>query len=134
MSGIQFNRCAINMGKILKLLDDLERNVKSEISCKVHKNEILATTYICRAGVMDKIIENPSWMRNNLTIRIPTGLFSSNKIKINEAIESITDRILAISSNQNEINRIVENMLSKGKAFYQYEEMIEDDLRIEITK
>ena len=134
MSGIQFNRCATNMGKVLKMLEELEPKINNAYSCEEHKEELLGIAYICRVGILDKIENNPSWVKNNLTIRIPTGLFSLKKMNVNQAYEITIGKLLELSMFENGTNRMIESVLTKEEAFYEFERIIPEKTRIELRK
>lgn len=54
MSGIQFNKCAINMGKVLKMLEEIEPKINSSYDLVLQKEDLLVIAYICRVGKLDR--------------------------------------------------------------------------------
>lgn len=132
MSGIQFNKCAINMGKVLKMLDEVEPQINSSYDVVLHKEDLLAIAYICRVCIIDRIDQYPSWVYNNLRIRIPTGLISFKDRNMEEAIEMTIGRLINLSSLNMKFKEVIEDMLSRGEAFYQFEKIIPFQLKQEL--
>lgn len=134
MSSIEFNKCAVNMGKVLKMLENTETQIKSSYDLISQKEELLVIAYVCRVGIMDRIEQYPSWVNNNWTVRIPTGIFSHKTRKMEEAIEMTVGKLLQITSNNREINEIIESVLSRGNAFYEFENMLPFSFKQEVNK
>lgn len=134
MSSIEFNKCAINMGKVLKMLENTETQIKSSYDLISQKEELLVIAYVCRVGIMDRIEQYPSWVNNNWTVRIPTGIFSHKTRKMEEAIEMTVGKLLQLTSNNREINEIIESVLSRGNVFYEFENMLPFSFKQELNK
>ena len=117
------------MGKVLKMLEDLAPQIKNGYDTELHKEDLLTIAYICRVGILDRTDENPSWIRNNLTIRIPTGIISHKKRKMDEAIEMTIGKLLNLSSFDESINNIIESILLREDAFYQFEKILPFSLK-----
>ena len=118
MSGIQFNKCAISMGKVLKMLEDLAPQIKNGYDTELHKEDLLTIAYICRVGILDRTDGNPSWIRN-----------SHKKRKMDEAIEMTIGKLLNLSSFDESINNIIESILLREDAFYQFEKILPFSLK-----
>lgn len=134
MSSIEFNKCAVNMGKVLKMLENTETQIKSSYDLISQKEELLVIAYVCRVGIMDRIEQYPSWVNNNWTVRIPTGIFSHKTRKMEEAIEMTVGKLLQLTSNNREINEIIESVLSRGNVFYEFENMLPFSFKQELNK
>lgn len=129
MSGIQLNKCAISMGKVLKMIEQLEPKINSPYDCVENKEEFFVIGYVCRVGILDRVEKYPNWINSDITIRIPTGLFSSKKKNISEAMEITIGRLLEIASYNVDLKMVVEDLMRKGNSFYEFEQSIPENFR-----
>ncbi|OAD42380.1 hypothetical protein [Polaribacter atrinae] len=124
MSGIDFNKCSISMGKVLKMLEEVTPKIRTSYDLEENKEEILIIAYVCRVGIIDRIEKYPSWMKNDLPIRIPKGLFRYKKVNMTEAFEMTIGNLMKLTEKNKEIFDITENVLRRGKGFYQFETIL----------
>lgn len=124
MSGIDFNKCSISMGKILKMLEEIKPKIRTSFDLEENKEELLIIAYVCRVGIIDRTEKYPSWIRNNLPIRIPKSLFRYKKVNMTEAMKMTIGELLILAEKNEEIFDIIENVLKRGKGFYQFESIL----------
>lgn len=123
MGALDLNKVAIAMGKMLKVLPSLEAKGIDFFSIDSNKEAFFTLAYMARVGILDRIEEN-SYMRNgNLPISIPLGIFKSRKETIDSALDITVGKLLEITEGHNQVHSIVNNILERGEAFYEFEAM-----------
>ncbi len=128
MGALDLNKVAITMGKMLKILPLLEGKGTNFFSIDSNKEEYFSLAYMARIGILDRIEEN-SYMRNgNLPITIPLGIFKSRKETLNSAINITIGRLLELSEEHNKVHFIVNDILKRGRSFYEFESMLSPDI------
>jgi len=123
MKGIELNKCAISIAKVLKMVSDLEPKISNAYDLEENKEGILILAYISRVTILDRIENNP-WMTPELPITIATGLFSTRKETIASALSITVGKIIKLSEYDPRINDLVDDILEKGAAFYEIEKII----------
>lgn len=127
MKGIELNKCAISMAKVLKMVADLESKISNAYDLAENKEGILILAYISRATILDRIENNP-WMSPELPITIATGLFSSRKETIASALSLTVGKIKKLADYDYKMSDLVDDILQKGDAFYQLEKIIPENV------
>lgn len=122
MGAIDLNRVAVSMGKVLKMLEGLENQLKHQ-SIEENKETIFILAYACRVAILDRIEANP-WMKGSTPIKIPLGLIRCRKETIESGLQITVGKIEDIASSDYEIYNAVEDIFSKGPTFYQLQAMI----------
>ena len=121
---MDLSRVAVTMGKIIKLLDELEKEIYSVTDVEEHWDDLCLFAYICRLGIMDRIQANPYMLRNPACpIKIPTGLFGTRKETIESGVELTIGRILKIAGRSRNVEIEVESVLKKGRRFMEIDSM-----------
>lgn len=129
METMDLNRVAICMGKVIKLLSNLQHQIINGNDIYEHKEDFCCIAYMCRIGILDRI-ENNNYMRNpTLTIKIPTGIFSSRKETINSGLNLTINKLKEIVSKDIVTENYVEDILNRRGAFYQYENLLPDNFK-----
>lgn len=126
MSALDLAKVANTMGKVIKSLDKLQPALKGYISIENHKEELMATAYMCRIGIVDMIERNP-WMQNyNLPITIPLGFFKRKKTTMENALDMTLGRLKMCCKDNNSVYVIIMDILRKGKSFYKLQFIIQN--------
>lgn len=129
MGAIDLNRIAVCMGKVIKLLSELQPMISNGNDVYEHKEDFCCIAYMCRVGILDRI-ENNSYMRNPiLNIRIPTGIFSSRKETINSGLNLTVGKLKELVSKDIVTENYVEYILNRRGIFYQYEDILPDNFK-----
>lgn len=129
MGAIDLNRIAVCMGKVIKLLSELQPMISNGNDVYEHKEDFCCIAYMCRVGILDRI-ENNSYMRNpTLNIRIPTGIFSSRKETINSGLNLTVGKLKELVSKDIVTENYVEDILNRRGIFYQYEDILPDNFK-----
>lgn len=113
------NKTAVNMGKIIKMLDNLEKTINDGGDFLENKETFFVIAYVCRIGIIERI-ESSNWSKE-MQISIPTGLFSFKKVTIDSGLKLTVERLKCISQRHEYINKAVNSILSKQEAFYIFE-------------
>lgn len=129
MSAMDLNRIAVAMGKVLKLLSELESNLKNGDDIYERKEDCYLIAYICRKGILDRIENNTYMLNPLLPIRIPTGLFSFKKETMTSALSITVGKLKEIVSRDYLTKMYVEEILNKEKMFYEFERIVPDNLK-----
>ncbi len=129
MGAIDLNRIAVCMGKVIKLLSELQPMISNGNDVYEHKEDFCCIAYMCRVGILDRI-ENNSYMRNPTTpIRIPTGLFSSRKETIDSGLNLTIGRLKEIISKDVVTSNYVNDILNHQGVFYEFERGLPDNFK-----
>lgn len=132
MGALDLNRVAICMGKVIKLLSDMHSVVCDGDDVYAHKEDFCCIAYMCRIGILDRIEAN-SYMRNpNLTLRIPTGIFSYRKETMATALNLTIGKLKELANKDVVTSIYVEEILNKGIAFYAYENTLPENIKYHI--
>lgn len=124
MSTIDLAKVANAMGKVIKLLDELQPTLKGYFSIENHKEELMVIAYICRTGIIDLIEEN-KWMQNNdLPVTIPMGFFKSKKTTMENALDMTLGRLKMCCEDNNSVYIIIMDILRKGTSFYKLQSIM----------
>jgi hypothetical protein len=114
MSGVDLNKCAISMGKVIKLLAELDAKTTNGNDVYENKEEFLMLAYICRVGILDRI-ENNSYIGMEVPIKIPTGLFSSRKETIYSGVNLTVGKLNEIVRMDIVTQNLVDGILKKNR-------------------
>lgn len=129
MEAIDLNRIAICMGKVIKLLADLQPMISNGNDVYEHKEDFCIIAYMCRIGILDRI-ENNSYMQiPTIPIRIPTGIFASRKETISSALALTIGKLKEIVSIDIVTENYVEEILNRRGIFYEYERVLPDKIK-----
>lgn len=129
MGAIDLNRIAVCMGKVIKVLSELQPVISNGDDVYEHKEDFCCIAYMCRVGILDRI-ENNSYMRNStIPIRIPTGLFSSRKETIDSGLNLTIGRLKEIVSKDVVTSNYVDDILNHQGVFYEFERSLPDNFK-----
>lgn len=123
MGTLDLNKVAISMGKVFKLLSELELKIRTGDDVYEHKEDFCLIAYICRVGILDRIEQN-SWMRQEAPIKIPTGIFSFKKETISSGLMLTIGKLKEITSLDVVTGRYIEDILNHQGVFYKYEDSL----------
>ena len=108
---------AITMGKVIKTLEKVEKNISPQMPIAAFMEGLLGIAYVCRVKILD-VIERNSYMLNpNLPVVIPLGLFRSNKTNMQEAIELSIGKLKSLTSMNEDMYDMVNDILNKGELY-----------------
>lgn len=125
MLGVELNKIAIAMGKVLRLLSEIEPQINDEWDVYDHKEDLCVIAYVCKKGILMRIEQNLTLACNPLTpIRIPTGIFSSQKETIESGLSKTIGKLKDIVSADIVTQGMVENILDGSNLYYQYERIL----------
>ena len=129
MGAMDLNKVATCMGKVIKLLSNLQLQIIDGNDVYEHKEDFCCIAYMCRVGILDRI-ENNSYMGNpTLCIRIPTGIFNSRKETMSSAFNLTIGKLKEIVSKDVVTERYVEDILNRKGIFHHYEKTLPDNFR-----
>lgn len=129
MGAIDLNRVAICMSKVIKLLGELEPNIRCGGDVYESKDDLCCIAYMCRVGIIDRI-ENNSYMLNPfIPIRIPTGIFSSRKETMSSALNLTIGKLKEIVSKDVITENYIEDILNHRGCFYQIERSLPNSFK-----
>lgn len=125
MGATDLNTVAINMGKVLKLIEDIEPKAYNCAGVREQREEFMFVAYICRVGIYD-IIECNNYMMLNplIPIRIPLSMFRSRKETLMSALTLTVGKLKELVAIESGTAELVESILNKGQAFYELEKML----------
>src|SRR5659263_82795 len=115
----ELNKTAVNMGRIIKMLDNLEKTINDGGDFLENKETFFVIAYVCRVGILDRI-ESNIWSLKQ-PINIPTGLFSFKKETMDSGLKLTVERLKSISQKNDYTNKAVNSILAKQEAFYIFE-------------
>lgn len=129
MGAIDLNRVAVCMGKVLKMLNELENTIKSGDDVYEHKEDLCVLAYICRVGILNRIEKNNYMANPRLPIRIPTGIFSSRKETMESALNLTVGRLKEIVSKDVVTEHYIEDILNHQGVYHEYERILPDKFK-----
>ena len=129
MEASDLNKVAIAMGKVLKLISELDPIIYNGDDVYDHKDDFCVIAYICRIGVLDRIENNHYMLNPMLQIRIPTGILSNRKETMASALNITVNKLKEIVSADVVTENYVEEILNKGRAFYAYDRILPDKFK-----
>lgn len=108
---------AITMGKVIKTLEKVEKNISPQMPITAFMEGLLGIAYVCRVKILD-VIERNSYMLNpNLPVVIPLGLFRSKKTNMQEALELSIGKLKSLTSMNEDLYEMVNDILNKGETY-----------------
>ena len=129
MGAIDLNKVAVCMGKVIKLLSDLQPIISNGDDVYEHKEDFCCIAYMCRVGILNRI-ENNHYMRNpTILIRIPTGLFSSKKETIDSGLNLTIGKLKEIVSKDVVTANCIDDILNHRGVFYEFERGLPDSFK-----
>lgn len=132
MGALDLNKVAVCMGKIIKLLSQLQPSIINGDDVYEHKEDFCCIAYMCRVGILDRI-ENNSYMNNpTLQIRIPMGIFSNRKETMASALNLTIGQLKQAVNKDVVTSNYVEEILNKTGIFYSYDKALPDSFKRQI--
>lgn len=129
MGAIDLNRVAVCMGKVIKLLSDLQPIISNGDDVYERKEDFCCIAYMCRVGILDRIEKN-SYMQNpTIPIRIPTGIFSSRKETMSSALNLTIGKLKEIVSKDVVTTNYIDDILNHQGIYYEFERTLPDSFR-----
>lgn len=129
MGALDLNKVAVCMGKVIKLLSELEPQIMDRGDVYEHKEDFCCIAYMCRIGILDRLEANSYMENHNLPIRIPTGIFSSRNETMTSALNLTIGNLKQIVSKDVVVSNYVEEILNKSGAFYAYDKILSDSFK-----
>ena len=129
MGAIDLNRIAVCMGKVIKMLNELEHTVKSGDDVYEHKEDFCMLAYMCRVGMLDRIEKNSYMANPQLPIRIPTEIFSSRKETMASALNITIGKLKEVVSKDVITEHYIEDILNHQGVYYEYERILPDNFK-----
>lgn len=124
MGALDLNKVAIAMGKILKILPELEEKGTDFFSLNDNMEEYYALAYMARVQILD-VIERNNYMQNDLLpITIPLGIFKTRKENMGTALQITVGKIKSLTEEHNKLHFIVNDILMRGRSFDEFEAAI----------
>jgi hypothetical protein len=124
MGAIDLQKVAVSTAKIIKMLDKLENDMQNiNYNKNEDKESFWIIAYLCRVGILDRIENNP-WMRMEVPIKIPLGLFKSRKETIGSVFNITIGRLIKLAEDDYTISEGIENILKKGNLFYEIDSQV----------
>lgn len=124
MGATDLNKVAITMGKIIKLLKDIEPLCCNSWGTYNNKKDLYILAYMCRKGIIDRIQQNSYMYNPNLMIAIPLGLIRFKRVAMFNALQMTVGKVKQLASQDSEVERVVEDILDKGDYYYKIEQLI----------
>ena len=131
MEGIELNKLAIEMGKIIKLLSKLEPKIKNSNDVYEYKDDLYFIAYVCRVSLLDRIEKN-SWMQMTTPVAIPMGFFSIRKETISTGLMLTVEKVKKIASINFEIRSDIKSILEKEYFFYEFDGVLPANLKAKL--
>ena len=125
MFNSELNKTAISMGKVIYLLSELESKIKTPNQIFDYKDDFLVIAYLCRVGILDRIMTN-NWQQF-LPITIPMGLIKVRKETIATGLMLTVGKLKEIVEPDPLLTDWIEDTLNKGTCFYKLDEMIPEE-------
>lgn len=128
MRGIELNKIALTMGKVIKLLDKLQTQATNFDDVYDHDEDFCCIAYMCRVGILNRIQES-SWIHGTVTIFIPTGIFSHRKETIDSGLYLTIGKLKELVSKNVVVAIHVDEILNCQRLYYQYDRVLSDDFK-----
>lgn len=132
MDAFSLNKVAVCMGKVLKLLTELEPQIHNGNDVYEHKEDFCCIAYMCRVGILDRIESNSYMQIPTLPIRIPTGIFRSRKETISSALSLTIGKLKQMVNPDVVTYNYVKEILEKRGAFYTYQNILPENFKRQI--
>lgn len=131
MGIMDLNKIAITMGKVMKMLSEIEPNITNERDVYDYKEELCTLAYVCRKGILLRSEANPSFISHpHISIRIPTGIFSSKKMSIESGLNMTIGKIKQLAGMDSiVVLPMIENILNGGELYYKYDKLLSGSLK-----
>lgn len=120
---LDLNKVALAMGKMLKMLTDVERSGTDFFSIDDNKEAYYALAYAARVGILDRIEENPYMQNPTLSITIPLGIFKTRKETMGSAMRMTIGKLLELCEEHDKVKNVVTDILERGNSFHEFENM-----------
>ena len=121
------NKIAISMGKINKMLDEIEKKIKTSTDARKHWEDLVLYAYICRIAILDRIDEHRGHLSDDTPITIPTGLIRTRKETMASAIDLTVQRLCDIANLDKEVGFNVERVLRRKGKFDEIDSMYSEE-------
>lgn len=129
MGAIDLNKVAVCMGKVLKLLTNLQPYTTTGDAIYDHRDDFCFIAYVCRVGILDRI-DNNSYMKNPaMPIKIPTGLFSSRKETMASALDVTIGQLKRMVEKDVITANNVEEILGKRGVYHAYNDALYEKVK-----
>lgn len=119
------NKVAVNVGKVMKLLDRLESQVIRGNDIYEHKEDFMLIAYICRVGIIERMCN----LSLNSLIFIPLGLFKTKKMTIGIALEHSIGRLKEMVNKDVVTYEYIEHILDRKGVFYEFDKIIPQEVK-----
>ena len=129
MGALDLNKVAVCMGKVLKMLNELEHSVNCGDDVYEHKKDFCILAYMCRVGIMDRIEANSYMANPQLPIKIPTGIFSSRKETIDSALNLTIGRLKELVSKDVVTEHYIDDILNHRGVYHEYDRLLPNDFK-----
>jgi hypothetical protein len=120
--GIAFNKLAKSLNSTYIMLNELEVKIKANHEDSEQDSYILA--YICRKEIIDRI-EEYNW---SMVSPIIVPMLSKRTVTLTFAFEQTVGRLQSFSE-QIGVSKLVDDILEKGKSYYELERALPVQMR-----
>ena len=126
------NKTAVAMGKVIKLLDDVQGKLSWDNDLYEHKEALYMIAYFCRVGILERI-ENNLWSMN-MSIAVPTDMFKFKKVTLATALMQTVVRLKEIVQNDVYLKNEINEILNREKFFYEFVSIFSEEQMKQLNK
>lgn len=112
------NKTAVAMGKVIKLLDDVQGKMSWNYDLLEHKEDFYGIAYVCRVGILDRIEKN-NWLMTS-PISIPSGIIKFKRDTIATGLMKTVVRLKEMVQNDVSLEIEVIGILDRTRFFHEY--------------
>ena len=125
----ELNKVAIVMGQVLHALKELEPQLKTSYDVYNEKESLVVLAYMCRVGILDRIL-NTTYLQNpELPIVIPLDIIRVRRETISTGLEITVGKIQELASKDPEVEEMVDSVLEKGEMYYALENNLPESVK-----
>ena len=126
------NKTAVAMGKVIKLLDDVQSKISWNYDLLEHKEDFYGIAYICRVGILDRIEKN-NWLMTS-QISIPSGIVKFKRETIATGLMKTVVRLKDMVKDNVSLENEVNGILDRTRLFHEYVNFLSNILSEEQMK
>lgn len=122
-AGAEYNKLAKSMNGMNIMIQDLIPKIERSYNYSEFEGDILFIAYVARKGVLDRM-EQYNW---SMDAKIVVPTISKGLITLMYAFTQTVGN-LQIIAEQLELSKLVEEVMDKGKAYYELERNLPSDI------
>ena len=116
------NKTAVAMGKVIKLLDDVQGKMSWNDDILDYKDDFYGIAYVCRVGILDRIEKN-NWLMTS-PISIPSGIIKFKRETIATGLMKTVVRLKEMVQNDASLEMEVNEILDRTRFFHEYKNFL----------